>query len=75
MDTLPILLNEDDSITLCPRVQLTDVNSLGTTTILCNPSHGVASVNASTGCVKYVGGMNYVGTDTICVVICDAILK
>ena len=72
-DTLPITIPEDSSFTITPRIELTDVDSLGGTTVIYGPKHGTTTVDPVTGAVTYTAGTNYVGVDTITVVICDTI--
>ena len=89
IDTLIKVIPEDSTLVVCPpessRVDsITSVSLLcgpshGTTvlssktTSLPGPSHGTTILFSTTGCVTYEPDSNYVGNDTICIVICDNI--
>ncbi|MEN8928144.1 MAG: Ig-like domain-containing protein, partial [Flavobacteriales bacterium] len=74
-DTTPVTTNEDTPFTLCPGTDsTTKVRNLGSTTVECGPNHGtIDPINQTTGCVTYTPDPNYVGVDTICIIVCDTI--
>ena len=74
MDTTPVTIPEDSSFVICPGTDsTTTVRNLTGVTLSCGPTHGTTSIDPTTGCITYIGGTNFVGVDTICMVVCDSI--
>jgi hypothetical protein len=67
-DTIP---ENTPPVTICPLVSDTDHNSVHVTSFPCGPYHGTVGFATSDSCLTYVPNHNFVGNDTICVVVCD----
>ncbi len=66
----PIMLPEDSMLTFCPTVSDPDTGDTLTVSICGMPDEGIASSNDT--CVTYTPVANFTGSDTVCVVVCDA---
>ena len=67
-DTIP---ENTPIVTICPMVSDTDHNSVHVTSFPCGPYHGTVGFATDDSCLTYVPNHNFVGDDTICVVVCD----
>src|SRR5690606_7463347 len=38
---------------------------------VCDPSNGTVTVDGLTGCVEYTPNLGYIGTDELCIIVCD----
>ena len=70
IDTVPVTIPEDSTITLCPPT-VTVVDSIGSVSIACGPTHGTTIIDSTTGCVTYTPDSSFSGADTVCIVICN----
>jgi large repetitive protein len=71
----PKYVPEDSVVTLCQTITDADANDTHTATLCSQPAHGTASTPVIVGnqvCVTYSPSANYNGTDTVCVIVCDA---
>ncbi len=72
IDTVPISLPEDSTITVCAD-SLTDFGTTATSVTLdCGPSNGMTNIVGT--CIDYTPTTNFNGMDTICVISCNGIL-
>ena len=70
--TPPSTMPEDSTITICGSITDPDVGNTFTV-IPCGAAHGTASVT-NTGnqtCITFTPTLNYNGTDTLCLIVCD----
>jgi large repetitive protein len=71
----PVTTTEDTPVTVCQTISDADAGSTFTASLCSQPGHGVAGTPIVTGnqvCVQYSPAANYAGTDTVCIVVCDA---
>ena len=69
----PKTVNEDMPITICQTITDPDVGDTFTATA-CGAAHGALgtpSVSGGQVCITYTPALNYVGNDTVCVILCD----
>jgi gliding motility-associated-like protein len=67
-DTIRDTTPQDTPITLCVNSILD--GGINSTTVGCTPSHGTTAPDAS-GCIVYTPATDYIGNDTLCVVVCN----
>ena len=67
---------EDTPITVCLPITDVDTGEVHTAVVGCNPVNGTITsgptVNGAEVCVTYTPNTNYNGSDSICVIVCDA---
>jgi gliding motility-associated-like protein len=72
---LPITVLEDSTKTVCATIQDANPADYHRATLCQNPRNGTATLSLDTAtrqlCVTYRPNLNYNGTDTICVNVCD----
>ena len=74
IDSIYVTIPENSPLdTICPRITDVDGNSVKITSFVCGPRNGTASFanSGSDSCLTYIPNPNFVGQDTICVVVCD----
>ncbi|MEN8927589.1 MAG: gliding motility-associated C-terminal domain-containing protein, partial [Flavobacteriales bacterium] len=72
VDTVPLIVDEDDSIVLCPNTDSTTrVDMLGNVVVDCLPQFGTTTID-SNGCVTYKPFQNFVGVDSFCIIMTDS---
>jgi hypothetical protein len=70
---IPKTVNEDTPITICQTITDPDAGDIFTATP-CGAAHGTLgtpSVSGGQVCITYTPSANYVGVDTVCVIVCD----
>ncbi|MEZ5001551.1 MAG: Ig-like domain-containing protein [Chitinophagales bacterium] len=63
---------EDQPITICPVFTDVDGTADSISLLSCGPTNGGAVITANDSCITYTPDNNYVGSDEICYVVCDA---
>jgi gliding motility-associated-like protein len=75
-DTVPVITTEDTPITICKPL-ISDMD-IGSTMNSCNVSyatqHGKVKLDAISGCFTYIPDSNYVGNDTVCIIVCNNVV-
>ena len=74
VDSVVATTPKDSVITVCTTITEVDSTDILAATLVCSPQHGTAtpSVNGKQLCVTYTPTAGYLGTDSICVKVCDA---
>ena len=69
----PIVTKQDSTVTKCYPITSYNPNATFTASLCSQPLHGTAAPSVSNGqlCVTYSPTVNYAGTDTVCIVLCD----
>lgn len=64
---------EDSSVTVCFSISDPDTAQTFTVSTCANPAHGsfTSTVNGNQLCITYTPAADYVGLDSLCVIICD----
>src|SRR5690606_40722990 len=85
-DALPISIDVvpmgpvTDTLEVVEVIEDTPTEICGDTTMIpgdiasvdvCDPSNGTATVDGLTGCVLYTPNPGYIGTDELCIIVCD----
>jgi gliding motility-associated-like protein len=73
---IPTIIVPEDSVkTVCATIQDVNINDYHRATLCQNPTNGTATLRLDTAtrqlCITYQPNLNYNGTDTICVNVCD----
>ena len=68
---LPQTTPEDTPVTFCPALSDPDTGDTLTMSICGGPQNGTGSLVQMDTCIEYSPTMNYSGSDTICVKVCD----
>ncbi|MFB0997235.1 MAG: hypothetical protein QMC28_00835, partial [Flavobacteriales bacterium] len=69
-DTISIVTSEDSALVICPPAT-SRVDNIGSISMACGPNNGTSIIDTAIGCVTYISDTNYVGADTLCIVICN----
>ena len=78
-DTIPVTVPEDSLVTICTSDGLTQPPTFNTITDCSGASgtvvtgDGTADLSNYPNCITYAPNQNYVGPDTLCVVVCDTL--
>ena len=71
----PITVAEDSAKTVCATIQDANIGDYHRATLCENPKNGTATLRLDTAtrqlCVTYQPNLNYNGTDTVCINVCD----
>lgn len=69
----PIVTKQDSTVTVCMPITDSDANSTFTATVCGVAKHGTAtpSVNGGQLCVQYAPATNFIGSDSVCITVCD----
>ena len=68
---VPQITPEDTPVTFCPALSDPDTGDTLTMSICGGPQNGSGMLVQMDTCIEYTPTMNYTGSDTICVKICD----
>jgi hypothetical protein len=66
----PVTVNEDNPIVICPTVSDPDMGSVLTVSSCAVPTNGTVTSGPG-NCVTFTPAANFVGTETICIQVCD----
>ena len=67
----PIVIPEDSVVTFCPTISDPDIGDVLTVSSCGGPDNGTATIDGN-NCITYAPNPNYYGTDSICLMVCDA---